>query len=87
MLFRSKPNRRFADMLEAGEFATLLDRVENQLREMGRRIFAGEAKVDPYRKGSETACDFCDCRAICRIDPWKHQYRVLKKNPTGPQER
>ena len=56
----------------------MLDRVEIQLREMGRAIFSGDAKVDPYRKGGETACKYCDYRAVCRIDPWTHRYRVLR---------
>ncbi len=66
------------EALERAEFFALLDRVEEQVRQMGREIFAGEAKVDPFRKGKTTACDYCDCRAICRIDPWTHRYRVLK---------
>jgi ATP-dependent helicase/nuclease subunit B len=49
-----------------------------QLREMGRSIFSGKASVDPYRKGSETPCKFCDYRAVCRIDPWTHRYRMLR---------
>jgi ATP-dependent helicase/nuclease subunit B len=60
------------------EFNALLNRVEMQLRGMGRAIFSGEAKVDPYRKGSETPCKYCDYRAVCRIDPWTHRYRVLR---------
>lgn len=68
-----------AEALEHAEFVAMLDRIEKRLRQMGREIFAGEAKVDPYRKGKTTACDFCDCRAICRIDPWTHNYRVLEK--------
>jgi len=56
----------------------LLDGVETRLKEMGRAIFSGEAKVDPYRKGTETPCGFCDYRAACRIDPWTHQWRVLR---------
>ncbi len=60
------------------EFETLLYRVETQLREMGRAIFSGAARVDPYRKGRETPCEFCDYRAVCRIDPWTHSYRVLR---------
>ena len=46
--------------------------------EMGRAIFSGEAEVDPYRKGAETPCEFCDYRALCRIDPWTHEWRVLR---------
>ena len=66
------------EALPRAEFEALLDRVEMQLREMGRAIFSGEASVDPYRKGSETPCEFCDYRAVCRIDPWTHRYRVLR---------
>jgi ATP-dependent helicase/nuclease subunit B len=67
------------EALPAGEFAELLARVETQLCEMGQRIFAGEAQVDPYRKGTETPCRFCDYAQVCRIDPWTHEYRVLRK--------
>jgi len=66
------------EALPRAEFEALLDRVEMQLTEMGRAIFAGAARVDPYRKGSETPCKFCDYRAVCRIDPWTHRYRVLR---------
>ena len=67
-----------AEALPRAEFEALLDGVETRLKEMGRAIFSGEAKVDPYRKGTETPCGFCDYRAACRIDPWTHQWRVLR---------
>jgi len=60
------------------EFEKLLARVEMQLCEMGGRIFSGSAQVDPYRKGRQTPCEFCDYQAACRIDRWTHQYRVLR---------
>jgi ATP-dependent helicase/nuclease subunit B len=66
------------EALPPAEFEKLFDRVEAQLKEMGRAIFSGAAQVDPYRKGHETPCDFCDYRAVCRIDPWTHRYRVLR---------
>jgi ATP-dependent helicase/nuclease subunit B len=69
------------EALPRADFEALLDRVETQLVEMGRAIFAGEAKVDPYRTGTETPCGFCDYRAACRIDPWTHRYRVLRATP------
>jgi ATP-dependent helicase/nuclease subunit B len=59
------------------EFEKLLDAIEMQLRAMGERIFFGEAKVDPYRKGKQTPCEFCDYQAACRIDPWTHAFRRL----------
>ncbi|MDE3068740.1 MAG: PD-(D/E)XK nuclease family protein [Verrucomicrobiota bacterium] len=65
------------EALPPDEFEQWLDRVEARLRDMGRRIFSGAASVDPYRKGRETPCEFCDYRAVCRIDPWTHHWRVL----------
>ncbi len=68
-----------AEAMDHTAFTTLLDNVEAQLTDMGRRIFAGETAVDPYRRGGASACDYCDYRAVCRIDPWTHRYRVLNK--------
>ncbi|MGO8764514.1 MAG: PD-(D/E)XK nuclease family protein [Limisphaerales bacterium] len=76
----TKTGELYAGSVEAlphPEFQQLLDRVETQLREFGNEIFAGVARVDPYRKGSQKACDYCDYSAACRIDPWTHKYRVL----------
>lgn len=75
-----------ADALAPGDFDALLARVEAQLRGMGDRIFSGEAKVDPYRKGSETPCRFCDYARVCRIDPWTHEYRVLRQTQESADE-
>ncbi len=66
------------EALPRAEFAALLDHVGAQLQGMGRAIFSGAAQVDPYRKGHETPCEFCEYRAACRIDPWTHQYRGLR---------
>ena len=61
------------------EFEALLDGVEEQLKRMGRRVYEGVAEVSPFRKGTTIACDQCEYQAICRIDPWVHKYRTLKK--------
>jgi ATP-dependent helicase/nuclease subunit B len=66
------------EALPQAEFDALLDVVEAQLRAMGERIFSGVAAVDPYRKGTQTPCEHCDYRAACRIDPWTHEWRVLR---------
>jgi ATP-dependent helicase/nuclease subunit B len=68
------------DGLSAADFTTLLDSVEANLKEMGRRIFFGDAEVAPYRKGSTIACSQCEYQGICRIDPWTHSYRLLRKS-------
>jgi ATP-dependent helicase/nuclease subunit B len=67
-----------AEAVSGKEFTGLLDQVEAQLRSLGKAIFSGAAAVNPYRKGGATACDYCDYRAACRIDPWTHEWRVLR---------
>ncbi|HEV2691989.1 MAG TPA: PD-(D/E)XK nuclease family protein [Verrucomicrobiae bacterium] len=67
-----------SDAISCKEFSGLLDQVEEQLRGLGIRIFTGAAEVDPYRKGKATPCDYCEYQAVCRIDPWTHEYRILR---------
>jgi ATP-dependent helicase/nuclease subunit B len=74
-------HKSFPDAMESAEFSNLLDNIEDQLRNMGRRIFTGEAALDPYRHNSFVACDHCDYQSICRIDRWTHVYRALKEAP------
>ena len=66
------------EALPRAEFEKLLDGVETQLHEMGERIYSGAAQVDPYRKGKDTPCGFCDYQAACRIDKWTHKFRPLR---------
>ncbi len=71
------------EAMPRAEFEKLLDGVEIQLRGMGGRIFSGAAEVDPYRKGTQTPCEFCDYQAACRIDKWTHPFRVLRAASTA----
>ena len=63
--------------LPTEEFEQLLRDTEMRLRDLGRRIFDGELKMDPYAKGKERACKTCFYGGICRIDPWTHPFRNL----------
>jgi ATP-dependent helicase/nuclease subunit B len=65
---RGRAPRKYADAMPAPDFAALLARTENQLCELGRRIFAGEAAIAPAATGrTEIACDRCDYASICRL--------------------
>jgi ATP-dependent helicase/nuclease subunit B len=77
----SKGDRKSREALNPAEFEALLDLVEASIKRMGIEIFSGSIKVSPFRKGSLTACQHCDYRSICRIDPWTHQFRVLRAKP------
>jgi ATP-dependent helicase/nuclease subunit B len=71
--------RNSHECLSTAEFLRLLDTVEANLKKMGAEIFSGGAAISPYRKGLSTACDLCKYSSICRIDPWTHRFRILKR--------
>ncbi len=75
------------EALSAEQFGELLNSVEAHLRRIGREIFAGEAPVSPFRKNTETACQYCDFRPVCRFDPWTEPYRVLRLPPQAEEEK
>ncbi len=66
------------EALPREKFVALVDGVERQLAALGEQIYSGAAAVDPYRKGTQTPCEFCDYRAACRLDEWTHTWRVLR---------
>ncbi len=73
-----QPAKRGNDALLTEEFTVLLRQVESNLSRLGTDIFAGNIRVAPVRmSASESACDRCDYRAICRFDPWTEPYRKL----------
>jgi len=67
-------------------FKELLEKIANDLRSHGERIFSGEVAAKPYRKGTERACDWCQCLAVCRFDSWVHPFNVLRKPPAESGE-
>jgi len=64
--------------LETSAFEDTLRHQETLLRRFGNRIYQGDVAIDPWKKGGKAACDQCDFQAICRIDPWTHEYRTLR---------
>ena len=64
--------------MNSAEFRDLLNRAVENLRHFGNEIYSGIIAPTPFRKGSETACDFCEYAAICRFDPWVQPFRTLQ---------
>lgn len=75
-----QPSANTPDPMDHVQFQQMLDQVEENLVRMGRGIFAGEIELNPYQKGTDRACDRCEYQAICRIDPWTHSFRLLRKS-------
>ena len=61
------------------QFLELLAETEAQVYEFGRQIYEGKIDINPFKRGRITACKSCEHSPICRIDPWAHEYRHLKK--------
>jgi ATP-dependent helicase/nuclease subunit B len=74
-------SKRGNEALTPEAFGALLEKIEADLLNHGRRIFAGDVAARPYRKGNERACDWCQCQPVCRFDSWIHPFNVLRKPP------
>ncbi|HEY2952582.1 MAG TPA: PD-(D/E)XK nuclease family protein [Verrucomicrobiae bacterium] len=74
-------SKRGNEALAPDDFHGLLSESEGHLRRIGESIYAGVAEAAPFRKGNETACDYCEYRSICRFDPWVEPFRILRPPP------
>lgn len=63
------------------QFQVLSDFVQEKMKELGRRMLEGEISAVPFERKTQTGCDYCIYRSICRMDkklPGTH-YRRLKE--------
>lgn len=65
------------------QIEALLSFVNQKLTFDKNHILQGDAKLNPYRSGDRTACDYCEYRAACGFDPRLpgYNYRNLAKRP------
>lgn len=75
-----QPALRGNDALNPAHFDQLLVHIEQVLQQFGNRIYAGEISISPFRKKTETACQTCDFKPVCRFDDWLQPYRVLNQS-------
>lgn len=55
-------------VLSTQEFADMSAFVNEKIAEAGKRIFAGDAAIKPYKLKTESACDYCPYHAVCGFD-------------------
>lgn len=79
-----KTSKQAHDRMDAAAFREMLQRVAANLGRFGAEIYSGKLAPDPFRKGTETACKYCDYAAICRFDPWTQSFRPLPEPPDAP---
>lgn len=61
------------------QFHILSDFVQEKMKELGRRMLDGEIAAVPFERKTQTGCDYCIYRSICRMDkkmPGTHYHRL-----------
>lgn len=63
------------------ELGVVSDYVNYKMKHIGREILDGTISVNPYEKGSEAACTYCDYKRVCGYDGAipGYEMRVLKE--------
>lgn len=63
------------------DFYMLSEHGNQVIRDVGRRIFDGDAAAQPYRLDGRTGCDYCPYHTVCGFDPRLpgFSYRKLEK--------
>lgn len=59
----------------AQDFYLMMKYAVNKVVEIRQKILSGDVKVNPYRRGTETSCDYCSYRQICGFDTKMEGYR------------
>jgi ATP-dependent helicase/DNAse subunit B len=65
--------------LRSEEFAAILERSAELIREIGERVYQGDIAIKPYKHGTQTPCTWCDYQPVCRFDAWSQKFNVLRK--------
>ncbi len=57
-----------SSVLEEEQFFRLLGHIRRLIRDIGDEMLRGNIRIEPVRKGKETACRFCPYDGICQFD-------------------
>ncbi len=59
---------RSSSALEKEDFKALLNHVRRLIKEIGEEILKGNVKIEPFKKGQNTSCKYCEYTSICQFD-------------------
>jgi ATP-dependent helicase/nuclease subunit B len=60
-------NKR-SSVADSRQIKAMLDYVKDKLAGDSSQILAGDTKLNPYRMGEQTACDYCEFKSACGFD-------------------
>lgn len=66
---------RISKAADSEDFHTMLSFAGQKSQSVRESILQGETKIEPYRQGFRSGCDFCDYRHICGFDTRLPGYR------------
>ncbi len=68
----------------SNQMKAMISYVNQKLCEDSRNILEGDVRLNPYRMGEETACDYCEFKSACGFDKKLpgYGYRNLSKKST-----
>lgn len=71
----------YSSVLEEEEFFNLLGHVRKLIQNIGTEILQGNIRINPVKKGKETACKYCPYDGICQFDNVLEDngYRLIHK--------
>lgn len=68
------------------QFESIRGFVNQKLKNMGREILDGRIAVDPYKKGTQAACDYCPYHSVCGFDLKTEGYGYRRFKKLKPEE-
>ena len=75
---------RYSATADRKHFEELSRFVNGKMKEIGKRILAGETAAHPYERKNRTACDYCEFREVCGFDrkiPGTDYHRLREYKP------
>lgn len=62
-----------------GELEMLMEVANKKVKEFGNNIVSGDIKIQPYKEGDDTGCQFCKYSNICGFEPeiGKYKYKQI----------
>ncbi len=68
------------------EFRLMMRHAARKVAEVHGKILEGRTEVNPYRKGQETGCDYCQYRHVCGFDRKIPGYGYREIEKVGKEE-
>ncbi|MDR2547256.1 MAG: PD-(D/E)XK nuclease family protein [Lachnospiraceae bacterium] len=66
-------------VISAADFTLLSEYTRQKIKKMALEIKNGDISLNPYQRGTESSCAFCEYQNICGHDPRRQRKRRLEK--------